>query len=89
MDLFAMSEAYQCKELSDIIQWFVVLQANVENASEIFHFGVLHNNTTIKAAAFHQIQKSFTKKLPERLMESMEDMADILKVVETIKRAEE
>lgn len=89
-DLYTMSETYQVKELSEIIQWFIVLEVNEETASEIFNVGVLHNNKVIKEAAFRELDKYFRKKLPEKLMDSLEDMTEILdaknKLDEVLKR---
>ncbi|KAJ6637529.1 TD and POZ domain-containing protein 4, partial [Pseudolycoriella hygida] len=59
---------------------------NAENVGEIFQIGFIHNNAVIKKAALDEIQKKFTVKLPDKVMDSMEDMKDILKVFETINR---
>lgn len=89
-DLYTMSETYQVKELSEIVQWFIVLEVNEETASEIFNLGVLHNNKVIKEAAFRELEKCFHRKLPEKLMDSLEDMTEILdaknKLDEVLKR---
>lgn len=86
LELYAMSEEYQNKQLSQIIQWFIVLEINAENASEMVKLGALLNNNIIKEAAFQQIEKNFNKKLPKHLMDSVEGMADILKAMEILKR---
>lgn len=77
-DLYTMSETYQVKELSAIIQWFIVLEANMETASEMFKLVVLYDNKIIKEAAFRELQNYFQKKLPEDLMDSVERMTEIL-----------
>lgn len=90
VDLFAMSIEYQVNELAAIIQWFIIGEVNVENASEMFKVGVQYDNKHIKEAAFQAIEKFFDKKLPEELMESVESMTEILeakdKLNEILKR---
>lgn len=90
VNLYEMLMEYQVKELAGIIQWFIIDEINLENASEMFKIGVLYDNTYIKEVAFHAIEKMFDKELPEELMESVEGMTRILdakdKLDETLQR---
>lgn len=63
-NVFKSTKMSQINKLSEIIQWFVVLEVNAENAMEMFRLGVLHNNHVIREAAFQQIEKNLKKKLP-------------------------
>lgn len=92
-DLYAMAEEYQVKELSSHIQWLIVFEVNIENASEMFKFGVLYDNEVIKQAAFQQIETFLNRKLPKDLMKSSENMMELLeakdKLDEVVKRADQ
>ncbi len=70
-ELYAMAEEYQVKELSGRIQWHIVVEVTVENAAEMFKFGVLYNNEAIKGASFRDIETSLNKNLPRTLMTSV------------------
>lgn len=78
VNLYEMLMEYQVKEFAAIIQWFIIQEVTVQNASEMFRIGVLYDNKYIIEAAFHAIEKFFGKELPEELMESVEGMTEIL-----------
>jgi Leucine-rich repeat (LRR) protein len=87
MDLLAIAEKYDVKNLKAATEMIILHNINESNALEIFGLGYQHNSKEIKREAFNKIKKMFPEiKFSDELMEKPKDLKEIIEIHLNFKR---